>query len=101
MRCRLQRTSALGVLMGVLAVAPVGCAGGRREGDGSRSAAARATPSQSDAPRPPEVAKLIVIDNFTFNPPRLAVSVGTKVTWVNRDDVPHTATSTEKPKRFS
>ena len=42
----------------------------------------------------------IRIDNFTFEPRTLTVAVGTKVTWVNRDDVPHTATSTAKPKRF-
>ena len=44
--------------------------------------------------------KQIVIDNFTFDPPTLTIPVGTSVTWVNRDDVPHTATSTAKPKRF-
>jgi plastocyanin len=42
----------------------------------------------------------IVIDNFAFRPARLTVPVGTKVTWFNRDDVPHTATSAAKPKRF-
>jgi plastocyanin len=42
----------------------------------------------------------VVIDNFTFRPTRLAVAAGTKVTWVNRDDLPHTATSTARPRRF-
>ena len=42
----------------------------------------------------------VVIDNFSFNPPRLTVRVGTRVTWINRDDVPHTATSTRKPRAF-
>jgi plastocyanin len=32
----------------------------------------------------------ITIDNFTFSPPRLAVSKGTEVTWANQDDIPHT-----------
>jgi plastocyanin len=36
------------------------------------------------------------IDNFNFTPPALTVSVGTKVTWVNKDDVPHTVTSDDK-----
>ncbi len=40
------------------------------------------------------------IDNFTFDPPQLTISAGTKVTWINHDDVPHTATSTAKPKVF-
>ena len=35
----------------------------------------------------------IKIDNFTFNPQQLTVPVGTTVTWINHDDIPHTATS--------
>ncbi len=31
----------------------------------------------------------IVIDNFTFTPTPLKVKVGTSVTWVNHDDIPH------------
>jgi plastocyanin len=42
----------------------------------------------------------VIIDNFTFNPATLSVPVGATVTWVNRDDVPHTATNTSKPKQF-
>jgi plastocyanin len=38
----------------------------------------------------------VVIENFSFVPATLTVKAGTKVTWVNRDDVPHTATDTEK-----
>jgi plastocyanin len=29
------------------------------------------------------------IDNFVFGPAALTVSVGTTVTWINQDDVPH------------
>jgi 3',5'-cyclic-AMP phosphodiesterase len=38
----------------------------------------------------------VKIDNFSFTPKSLTVTVGTAVTWTNRDDIPHTATSTEK-----
>jgi amicyanin len=38
----------------------------------------------------------VTIDNFSFMPTSLTVSAGTTVTWVNRDDVPHTVVSTEK-----
>ena len=31
----------------------------------------------------------IGIDNFNFTPPTLTVKAGTKVTWINNDDVPH------------
>jgi amicyanin len=36
----------------------------------------------------------VAIDNFTFGPQELHVKVGATVTWVNRDDIPHTVTST-------
>ncbi|HEV3027512.1 MAG TPA: cupredoxin family copper-binding protein, partial [Planctomycetota bacterium] len=42
----------------------------------------------------------VAILDFKFEPETLTVSPGTKVTWVNKDDEPHTATSSEKPKRF-
>jgi plastocyanin len=42
----------------------------------------------------------VTIDNFAFNPKTLTVPVDTTVTWINRDDVPHTATSTVKPRVF-
>ncbi|HWE46980.1 MAG TPA: cupredoxin family copper-binding protein [Caulobacteraceae bacterium] len=32
----------------------------------------------------------VKIDNFTFTPQVITVSVGTTVTWVNDDDTPHT-----------
>jgi plastocyanin len=37
----------------------------------------------------------VSIDNFTFQPETLEVTAGTKVVWVNGDDVPHTVRSTE------
>lgn len=36
------------------------------------------------------------IDNFTFNAQSLTVPVGSEVTWVNRDDIPHTVVSEDK-----
>jgi plastocyanin len=42
----------------------------------------------------------VVIDNFAFKPKALSVAVGATVTWVNRDDVPHTATSEGDTKVF-
>jgi len=37
----------------------------------------------------------VKIDNFSFEPQTLTVTVGTTVTWTNRDDIPHTSVSTE------
>ncbi len=38
----------------------------------------------------------VKIDNFTFGPAELTVSAGTTVTWMNRDDIPHTVVSNDK-----
>ena len=38
----------------------------------------------------------VMIDNFTFNPPRLTVTAGTTVTWDNEDDIPHTVASSTR-----
>ena len=42
----------------------------------------------------------VSIDNFKFTPRDLSLSVGDTVTWINRDDVPHTATSKDDPALF-
>ena len=31
----------------------------------------------------------VIIDNFTFSPTPLTVKVGSTVTWLNHDDIPH------------
>lgn len=38
----------------------------------------------------------VKIDNFTFGPAALTVSVGTTVTWINQDDIPHTVVADDK-----
>jgi plastocyanin len=40
----------------------------------------------------------VYIDNFTYSPAALTVTAGTTVTFTNRDDIPHTVTSTTKPR---
>ncbi|HEU5453532.1 MAG TPA: cupredoxin family copper-binding protein [Terriglobales bacterium] len=44
-----------------------------------------------DKPAAPEVK----IDNFTFGPMELTVPVNSTVTWVNKDDIPHTVVATD------
>jgi plastocyanin len=41
----------------------------------------------------------VKIDNFTFSPQTLTIKAGTKVTWTNEDDIPHTVVSTTKAFR--
>jgi amicyanin len=54
----------------------------------------------SSVPDAGPAAVKVSIDNFVFEPKELVVTAGTTVTWVNTDDVPHTATSTASPALF-
>ena len=82
-----------------------GC-GTSTDGASRAGAEAKATAVETDtkdaglkqAPHPADVT--VNIDNFTFSPAKLTVAAGTKVTWINHDDVPHTATSSDKPRLF-
>lgn len=40
----------------------------------------------------------ISIDNFTFKPAQLTVAPGTKVTWINQDDIPHLVADAKNPQ---
>ena len=51
---------------------------------GNDAAAALSTPSAE-----------VKIDNFAFTPAAVTVKVGTQVTWINHDDIPHTVDSTQ------
>jgi plastocyanin len=42
----------------------------------------------------------VSIDNFSFSPAQITVAPGTKVTWPNRDDIPHTVTDAGEPRAF-
>jgi plastocyanin len=48
-------------------------------------AVAGAAPTRAVARGPNEIG----IDNFQFTPPALSITKGTRVTWINDDDVPH------------
>jgi plastocyanin len=65
---------------------------------GGAETAADAPPGE-DAVRPASAEpKQISIDNFKYVPDTLTIPAGTKVTWTNHDDMPHTVTSTGKPR---
>jgi plastocyanin len=46
------------------------------------------------------VPSTVDINNFDFSPMMLTIAPGTKVTWTNHDDVPHTVVSADDPKQF-
>jgi plastocyanin len=45
---------------------------------------------------PAPAGATVKIDNFVFGPEALTVSVGTTVTWINQDDIPHTVVANDK-----
>jgi len=47
-----------------------------------------------------EQAVEVKIDNFSFSPANLTIAVGTTVTWVNHDDIPHSVVSSDEPQVF-
>lgn len=47
--------------------------------------------NKATAAGPPSIE--VKIDNFSFTPATLTVKVGTQITWVNADDIPHTVVS--------
>jgi plastocyanin len=53
------------------------------------------TPSVAANDQPAGASADVKIDNFSFGPRTLTVSVGTTVVWTNGDDIPHTVVSTD------
>ena len=46
----------------------------------------------------PATEATVKIDNFTFTPAQIKVSPGTKVTWINDDDIPHEIVDSTDPQ---
>jgi plastocyanin len=54
-----------------------------------------ASPTVKANDQPSAANAEVKIDNFSFGPQTLTVSVGTTVVWTNSDDIPHTVVSTD------
>jgi len=69
-------------------------------------ALALSAPSFAGEPgQPPQIAAVtasavVTINNFAFAPATLTVAPGTKVTWHNKDEEPHTVLSADGGKTF-
>ena len=55
----------------------------------------KTSPAQPAASDQNSLAYQVKIDNFSFGPATLTVPIGTTVTWINQDDVPHNVISSE------
>src|SRR5690349_8462995 len=87
----MNRSSIIFVLIVVVGLLSAGVLVSTR-GRAPRAYYVAGAPSEAHAADGPTIS----IDNFNFMAPSLTVPAGTKVTWVNHDDVPHTVVSTEQ-----
>ncbi len=60
------------------------------------AAVAPSTPTVTSALPAVQTNVQVIINNFTFTPAVITVTVGTTVTWRNQDDTPHTVTEADK-----
>ena len=78
-----------------------GDTGGKRIDNDPAMHGMQSPPPQSNVDATGKNEVQIVIENFTFSPSDVTVTPGTKVTWINKDEAPHTATSTSPDKKFN
>ena len=95
------KTAELLVIFCAVAITLGGCTivgDGSKETPGARQdGAASKRLTTADPVEQPGVNEVqIVIENFAFVPSEVTIATGTKVTWINKDEAPHTATSTDK-----
>ena len=95
------KTAELLVIFCAVAITLGGCTivgdGSKETPGGRQDGAASNRLTTVDPVQQPGVNEIqIVIENFAFVPSEVTIAEGTKVTWINKDEAPHTATSTDK-----
>ena len=85
------------------AVKNTGETGGKRVANhnGPAMQGMQSPPPQANVDATDKAEVQIVIENFAFSPSDVTIAPGTKVTWINKDEAPHTATSTGPDKKFN
>ena len=79
----------------IVAIVAVMTLGGASAFSGSAPGQASGIVQAASAEAPSGPAVEVKIDNFAFSPGAITVKVGTHVTWINHDDIPHTVDSTQ------
>lgn len=99
---RLPKLAALCLAIAALAFVATGC-GGDDESEATDTGAATTTETSTETTTDqatsggggttaPRAEKVEIVD-FSFNPDPVTIAVGGKVTWLNQDSAPHTATA--------
>jgi amicyanin len=81
-----------------IALFSVSCDQPAKVGDNATANITGAGTPAIDKPKPTQISESnqVVIENFAFGPAQLTVSVGTKVKWINKDAMQHSAMSDDK-----
>jgi plastocyanin len=97
MKMRIQQTriAAIAAIFAMMCLALAGCDSQQTMHSENAKAAAE-KPAAQTAPRAANGEVVVTIQDFVFKPAELTVSPGTTVTWVNKDEAPHTATSIDR-----
>jgi Plastocyanin len=102
MQQHVQRRIKFAIILIGLGIILAGCQTGADKGadphtnPGLPDKTAKTPTPQSSAEQPDANEVRIEIENFVFKPADITVAPGTKVTWINKDEAPHTATSTDQ-----
>jgi plastocyanin len=94
MKSEIIRIAGLALVFVVVAIVLVGCFA-LDSGDVKKQPNVSTSKKPIDEP-PAEGEVQIVIEDFIFKPAEVTVAPGTKITWINKDEAPHTATSVDK-----
>jgi len=88
-------------LIAILGMLPGATQGWGQPSDqaGGENGASTSTPLPADA-QTAAAGPRVDINNFDFSPMSLAIAAGTRVTWTNHDDIPHTVVSSDNPPLF-
>jgi plastocyanin len=90
-----KKQACLLILLTILSIVLTGCNAGDADHD-RQTAMPDKTADHKAADQPANGEVVIEIKDFVFKPAELTVTPGTKVTWINEDEAPHTATSNDK-----
>lgn len=99
---RMARLGALACAIAALALVAVGCGDDDDEasdGGGGATVTETETTDQADSggggTTAPRAEKVEIVD-FAYDPDPVTIAVGGKVTWLNQDSAPHTATADDE-----
>jgi plastocyanin len=81
--------------MALVTVVSLMALGGTLASSASQSGGGSGTAHAASAGAPTGPEMEVKIDNFVFSPGVVTVKAGTQVTWINKDDIPHTVDSTQ------